>query len=1214
MAGQNQMFGTAVSSFGPMDAPGVSEYNTGTQAAPSMIAGAATFGAPIAMGIGGMMGGPIGGMLDPTTGALRGFGRGVGWRSGAGFGANIGNVFRGGVGGIARGVGMGALGFLPGAAIYGAANYAAGQMVEGAQFQNQMGSFLQRNFRFTNPASETGYGFGTSQRQQIGRMVQEMGIKDVMSTPQELMNIMKGGTQMGLFRGIQDARQFKNRFKEVKDTLQEIAQTFNSTLSDALPFLGQARQMGFWTPQDITKHAGQVRQVQSATGMNAQQVQQTMAVGAQMVRSIGGTGQQGAQMMARAHMMAGSAAFGNVVSERELGEAGFGIGEQGTMNLGNMLGGLSARFARGRTGRWALAAMMNREGTGLDPAALAAFTSGGLSIGRIGSLARRNVGGGRAYKFVQNEEELRGQLAQAGPQAALGIVQSLAGQRLWGEGDRDKLVTNRVIRRFFGGTKRQAEIIAKMAREMPRIMAIQSARSESSLDAQERQREQMMNNTYEGFKRKIGQWWSQNVDGPLQQAGAEISNTVGRSYQNFVDKLTGQRGRGLGVSPAAVRSMVRAAQTGNLEYIQETMAGPGAMQEFLGGAGGGVGMEAAERMRNLGFSPTQTEQLFGARGMGIANAIAPGIGGLAVMGMNKIASAFGYGQEFGAGQIDEMRGLTQGSRGIVGAGSAKALGFGTTEAMTEALGGTGARNIQTFLRSSEVQRMRMRMGMGTLSESDRMKYARGVLQRVQAGAAGEAAQRLVSGLSERQALARLMAAQGKVGGEFTALGDMGAGIGEGNIRERIAEAQEQADQGLAEVLGGGSAMGGLLGRAGAAIAGLATAPFGGAGLLKRAFEGGEKPTEAGIEELRKDPRGAEAFRLFHSAEEAEKDGDMDKARALREKARGRMSELAQDTESGISKSARSAAILLGDASDPRSKAAAKASANIGLGIKTSNSHMFAKQLARRRRRVVEQLGGEGGQGRFNLMQLAGKDSEIGKALSSALRVGTEKDPITAKEHVTQMTNLARLAIEDPDKAARMAALLQQEGLAGTELEYILSGAGRVSTMAELGISAEAEEGLATGGRRGLGKARKGLKAMLTGMGLGGIDQKTITGLIRGDETAKETFTEIMRSKRFGDPDIKKFIEEARGGLTEAEMRSRGAGLLVGGGVTTHSEQVAKEAGLKKGELHLTGREGSSKGMHETLKVHTVYFRQMVDALGKISRNEKITKKGPEGEE
>ena len=60
--------------------------------------------------------------------------------------------------------------------------------------------------------------------------------------------------------------------------------------------------------------------------------------------------------------------------------------------------------------------------------------------------------------------------------------------------------------------------------------------------------------------------------------------------------------------------------------------------------------------------------------------------------------------------------------------------------------------------------------------------------------------------------------------------------------------------------------------------------------------------------------------------------------------------------------------------------------------------------------------------------------------------------------------------------------------------------------------------------------------------------------------------------------------------------------------SSYSERVAKEAGLDPAELRLTGREGSSKGIHTQLKIQSAYQRIMVDRLGYIARGDKMPQK------
>jgi len=1169
---------TYANPYGPMMSPGAQEFNQGVAAAPGMMNAAASYGAPIVAGAGMMMGGTVGRMLDPFSGAMGGFARGVGWRSGAGIGSNLGMVARGGLGGIARGIGMGALGALPALGLYHAGSYAVGQMAQGAQFQNQVGSMLQNTFRFTNPESRTGYGFGQVEQRQVGQMLQTMGSKDMMSTPSELLGIMGRGAQMGVFRGVQDAREFRQRFTKMKDTLTEIAKTFNTTLSEALPFFQQARQQGFWTPQDITRHAAQVRQVQANTGMSAQQSQAVMGMGAQMARRIGGTGQQGSQMMARAQMMGGAALFGNVVSSRTLGEAGFGTGAEGAQNLGTMLAGATARFARSRVGRWALASMMDREGTGLDPAKLQRFMAGGMSVGEIGRSARRNVSGRRAYQFVGNEGELRGKLAAQGPQAALGIVRSLTGSRLWGGGARDRLVTRRIIQRFMGGNRRQADIVAKLAREMPRMMQIQAARSEASIDAQGRQREEQMANTYEGFKRRIGQWWRQNIDGPLREAGADFSYQVGRTWQRFSDRLLGTGGRERGISAEAVRAMVRSAETGNRDYLSAGFGPRDIMDRELGQIKGGyVGQAGSAQMMRLGFRPVSGSRSWASRGatigMGLFGAVGAAVGGAAGWAGQRI---FGRGRQFSLADIREREALGRASRGMVGVGEARALGFGGTEQMREALGGAGAQQVQKYLRGAEVLNLRGRMGMGALGQEEQEQYATQVIQRIQQGRAGGQAQQLFAGLSGRKATARLMAMQGKARGEFTGFTGL-EGLPSGGQARR--EAIEKYEEGATEEL---------------------------AGKLLSARDimlGGEEVPERGIEELKKDSRGKRAMLLFARARAIRQDmkttgkGDPDKAKRLEDQARGLLREVSRD--GSTSERMRDVAIRMQDPNNPQAEVIADLMGKLGASAWMKDRQAVDDTLRRRKVRFRKTLG-EG----IDLIRTAGGgDTSLTQAFTEAMSTGG----LTPSAQLNRLSRLAQAAADDPEKARRMSAILQEKGLSGTDIGLVLSGASRVKEEAQdFGISRDIEEG-----EKISRKAKTGIHRRLAQLGISGLSQKELrkvtTGLIRGTDTSM--IRERLKARGYEEEDIDRMVGEMRGGLTVGEQTRIGVKRAVSGAVKSYSVQVAKRAGLDPQDLSAAGIDPKEGKMVTELKTQTVKLNQVVEYLGAISRDEKIPKKG-----
>ena len=600
-------YGAPLGQQAPMG-PGVSSDFGAFSAGPRAMAGMhAAMPAMMGAGIlaGSFLPGALGrniGRLDPFQAGLSGFGRASGLTSGIKAGAGMGEMFggmaenlgrigAGGLGNIARagmvGIGGAAMAALPAFIGMKAVEYGGGQMVEGAQFTNQVQRSLGQNFRFSNPLSQTGSGFSREQGAEIAGTIRQMGNKEIMSSPQEMLRIMEQGVQGGLFRPVQDAKAFQAKFKEMVGALKEVAKTFNTTLEGAMPFLQEGRRMGFWTPSDVMRMAASTRATAATTGMTVAQVQQMQEQGAGMARSVGAQGGAGALGMQRTMDVVGGGVRSGVISEQRMAELTGGL--QGSEAIASLSGTLQAgttRFAASRTARWLLAATANKSMTGLDEGKLGMLASGRIGIGQIRGMAEKGVQG-RGAEFVMGEEEMRGDLLKRGPEAQAGFVAGIAGNRLHGDSAMDKLVTRRLIQRYFGGDARQADAMAELARNMPQIMRENSRRTEASADMQARQHSEMMDHSYEGLKRKVTDWTKKFVEEPLQQAGASFSQGIGDMWERATDAMWGRAPRGLrsmGIDQSMAKAMSSAA-LGNTGAMHRTFATSGEMRKAFGPGG-----------------------------------------------------------------------------------------------------------------------------------------------------------------------------------------------------------------------------------------------------------------------------------------------------------------------------------------------------------------------------------------------------------------------------------------------------------------------------------------------------------------------------------------------------------------------------------------------------------------------------------------------------
>jgi len=504
-------------------------------------------------------------------------------------------------------------------ALGAAAQYGVGQMVQGAQFEGQVGRSLDQNFRQLNPMSETGFGFGRQGKGQIADVVREMGNKEMLSSPQEMLRIMEQGAGMGVFRAVQDAKQFKTKFKEMISSLKEISTTMNTTLEGAIPFLQGARQMGFWTPQDITRNAQMTKQTAAATGMTVAQTQGMMAQGAGMARQIGARGYSGAEGMARSMQLVGGAVRGGSISEQQLSEVTGGLqGPEAIQAMAGQMQSSATRFAGSNVARWMIAGLGRNNFKSLDQGKLSALLSGNMTIGQIGSSARGNIGKQGAFNFVQNERKLREELVKRGPEAQFGLVRGLVGGHLYDESSKGQYISRRIIQRFMGGSAEQADMMAKMARDMPQIMRENQQRSSATADQEVRNRDQLMNESYEGLKRRATDWWRKNVSDPLQKFGADVSRGIGHAYEDVTSKLFGTavgRYRFRGIEKPMMHALQTQAAGDESKYVQQ-FASREEMAKFASspsGGGGMLGMVSALRsdaLRGVSFGSKETQDRF----------------------------------------------------------------------------------------------------------------------------------------------------------------------------------------------------------------------------------------------------------------------------------------------------------------------------------------------------------------------------------------------------------------------------------------------------------------------------------------------------------------------------------------------------------------------------------------------------------------------------
>ena len=550
-------------------------------------------GAPVAMGGMALAG------LDPFSMALRG--GMMGSRLGAA------GMIGGGL------MGAGAIG-----APLMAAQYAGGQMLTGMQQQQQLDSTLRQTYQFAGPS---GRGFSSGQSGQIGEMLRSMsgtqGPGGEFATMGELTRMAGMMGQMGMGRGVQNVKDFTEKFRTMMKEVKEVAQAFHTSLEEAQQVVGQMRSSGIFRNQGQV--AQQIRSTALGGGLATSEVTSAMNIGSQISRSIGGRGRAGAMGGMQTIGQIGLAQQTGIMSEEDIYNVTGLTGAEGRQAMAQQMMGQSAQFLRGGLGRRFLASIAGKGGT-LDEASVAEYMyGGGVGTGQTMSMAHRNLAKVGRADFIRNEGRLRGAAFEKfGGLAPAMVMKGWLEQRgLDTDSDRAMIFAQR---RLGMGTD-EAEQMMKMVRNLPQLMRQQEMATHRD-DRLERIGQMRSRTGIEGVKRKFERARN-DLNNTLQQMGADFYKEGANAIERWANKLTGNFAIEMseGIEPA-IQEVLRGGSGAEAVLAerfgvhlggQKGLLGANRMDRARRGAFGGERMGAlqaatqagdVDRMRRSGYGIT----------------------------------------------------------------------------------------------------------------------------------------------------------------------------------------------------------------------------------------------------------------------------------------------------------------------------------------------------------------------------------------------------------------------------------------------------------------------------------------------------------------------------------------------------------------------------------------------------------------------------------
>lgn len=213
-----------------------------------------------------------GGAVGAATAAT---GIGVGTLAGIGIATAIGGPV-GFVGGIAAA--------MAGSTAHEAVNNAIGQRRD---IQNYIEQTSYRYVGAGSPMADPNQrGMSRVARREAAETIRNRDVADPEFNTTELTQILQQSTQLGLFTGMNDMKDFKKKFKEITESVKEVTKVLNTTLEEGLKTLKDLKGIGI-DPSQAKSIVNQANTFGAMSGRTAQEMVNLGLQGAEMFRGTG---------------------------------------------------------------------------------------------------------------------------------------------------------------------------------------------------------------------------------------------------------------------------------------------------------------------------------------------------------------------------------------------------------------------------------------------------------------------------------------------------------------------------------------------------------------------------------------------------------------------------------------------------------------------------------------------------------------------------------------------------------------------------------------------------------------------------------------------------------------------------------------------------------------------------------------------------------------
>ena len=278
--------------------------------------------------------------------------------------------------------------------------HALGGIAHGATQQSATHNVMNQMAGQRNMGGYGGVGFDNRSAQLMSETMRSLaGIPDMLTNQGELMNVMKGLSNMKLMQSAKNAKEMSSKFTTLVTTMRDMAKDLGTTLEGVMPYIEQFNNQGFYNMKDIKRNAVMTHTTAGVgIGMNEGKLVGLQGVGSDMVGRFGGRRNIGSEGMRN---MVGQVSVGmkrGFIDEETVHSVTGKRGEEGVAEMSQRMMGVNMNLMQSQGFGDMLTGVLGKQDdkgrfTGeLDSDMMAKLQSGKLSMSDMHKIFNEKMG------------------------------------------------------------------------------------------------------------------------------------------------------------------------------------------------------------------------------------------------------------------------------------------------------------------------------------------------------------------------------------------------------------------------------------------------------------------------------------------------------------------------------------------------------------------------------------------------------------------------------------------------------------------------------------------------------------------------------------------------------------------------------------------------------------------------------------------------------